>query len=102
MRTMTLIALTVLVPAGPLAADDESDKANAQRLFQQMEAKLGKAKTLTLSFDGRFESDSPPFKGWKLKGTVAVMGKKSRGTQRGQTWWESIQGHDDLGWRSNS
>jgi hypothetical protein len=83
MRHITLTALTVLLAAKLLAADNEGDKANAQRLFQQMETKLDKAKTLSLSFDGKFETDSPPFKGWKLKGTVAVMDNKSRAELNG-------------------
>jgi hypothetical protein len=83
MRLITLTALTVLCAATLLAADNEGEKQNAQQLFQQMEAKLEKATTLSLSFDSKFETDSPPFKGWKLKGTVAVMGKKSRAELNG-------------------
>ena len=78
MRQITLTALTILCAAPLLAADNEVEKRGAQQLFQRMETKLEKAKTLSLSFDGKFESESPPFKGWKLKGTVAVMGSKSR------------------------
>jgi hypothetical protein len=85
MRHITLTALTALLAARLFAADNESDKANAQRLFQQMEAKLDKAKTLRLSFDSKFETDSPPFKGWKLKGTVGLMGNKSRAELDGGT-----------------
>jgi outer membrane lipoprotein-sorting protein len=78
MRQITLTVLLAVVAVTPLAAKNDGDDANAQRLFKNMEAKLETAKTLSLSFDGKFETDSLPFKGWTLKGTVAVKDKQSR------------------------
>jgi outer membrane lipoprotein-sorting protein len=78
MRHITLTALIVLLTVTTLAGENDSDEASAQRLFKKMEAKLETAKTLRLSFDSKFETDSPPFKGWILKGTVAVKDKQSR------------------------
>jgi hypothetical protein len=78
MRHIALTAVLASYAATLSAADREGGQQNAQRLFQQMEANLEKAEALHLSFDGRFETQSPPFQGWKLKGTVAVMGKRYR------------------------
>jgi outer membrane lipoprotein-sorting protein len=80
MRQITLTAVTVLCAATVFAADAPSEKGkSAEQWFQQMEAKLSKAKTVSLSFTSNAESEAEPFKGWKLKGTVAVMaGNKGR------------------------
>jgi len=76
MRQITLTVLLLLLAAPPITAKDDGDEANAQRLFKQMEAKLETAKTLSLSFDSKFETE--PSKGWTLKGTAVVMKNKFR------------------------
>jgi outer membrane lipoprotein-sorting protein len=80
MRQITLTVVTVLCAATLSAADNQDEQGkDAEKLFQRMEAKLHAAKTVSLSFDSSVESESIPIKGWKLKGTVAVMdGKKAR------------------------
>jgi outer membrane lipoprotein-sorting protein len=80
MRRVTLTVIAVLCAATLSAADNQDERGkDAGQLFQRMEAKLHSAKTLSLSFDSTVESESIPIKGWKLKGTVAVMdGKKAR------------------------
>jgi outer membrane lipoprotein-sorting protein len=75
MRQIMLTVMAVFCVATVSAGDIKSEKGNdAEQLFKQMEAKLHKAKTVSLSFASKAESDGEPFKGWKLKGTVAVVG----------------------------
>lgn len=99
MRQITLTVMLVLLAAKPIAAENDGE-AKAQQLFNQMEAKLEAAKTLSLSFDSKFETDSPPFNGWTLKGTAVVMKKEFRaeisGGKPGKKAFEALTVSDGI------
>ena len=85
MRRITLTASVVLCMAAlPVAAQDNK---GAEQLFQKMEAKLDKAKSIDLSFDITVEEQFDPIqKGTRYKGTLAAM-SRNKGRRATRSQW---------------